>query len=412
MINFLVKLFWAIVLLILLALPFVCFTAELEGFNDFFHGQHGAIGPALGGAYVAGIEDSTALFWNPASIIYLERGEISSFYNRGFEALNVLGVIYYPPVAGNNGWVFSVLYDQIGDIPRTEMSPEVVGEFSQQRTAFTATFATKTKIPNLNLGTNLRFFQISLDDISAHQLGIDFGINYRWQDILRAGVSMQNLIGSQLDWEGTNNNENIPLKILFGVDVFALTGWNFYTDFEYESDSGDVGTAAGVSFKPLEMLKLRAGIKSEAVSLGTTFFLDEWNVNYAFVQHQILGNSHHLSLKYDLGKIVRVEKEVEKIAQKFLNYQFLVSPDPIFPGEELKMRLKSIDKEYKKLVEVKGSFSKKEIIFEEKDEKWYGSFKLPDDLKENDYFILLELKYADGKRIVQPVKFSVAEWDR
>ncbi len=167
------------------------------------------------------------------------------------------------------------------------------------------------KQENLFLGFNVKYLRKSFADFSANGLGTDFGLVYIPVERIRLGLNCKDITGSFLLWN-TGTKEFILPKIRTGVtfiaNFFFITESrvNLSIDAEFRADHRQ--RAAQISYKSInadlhwgmeywfkEIIAVRFGSNTGALSAGLGISYKGINVDYAVLTHEQLNNSQRLS---------------------------------------------------------------------------------------------------------------------
>jgi hypothetical protein len=195
---------------ILLLLPTQLFATDEGGGEPwaFLTIGAGARAMGLGGAYVAVVEDSTATYWNPAGLGFLNKRLEMTFMHIGanevsYAAEGIAGRHEYGSLAfalpgdlGNMGAF--VNYFNIGDIQYTtgtsELSFQRISDTNQQDTEIACTLSYGSSIQRwFALGLSLRFMRQQIFEMATNGFGSDLGFimkGDRWWR-LRVGYVFQ-----------------------------------------------------------------------------------------------------------------------------------------------------------------------------------------------------------------------------
>ncbi len=165
----------------------------------------GARGNALGGAFVASVNDNTALYWNPAGIAQIGSLEVGVCYTDWILDVNhnFLGVAYPLGRAGVIG--FSVISLSMGDMKTTTPSePDGTGAyFTASDLALGISYA-RQLTDRFSVGVTAKYVYESISFSTAGTFAIDagtqFDTGYRG---LRIGMSITNF-GGKMTLKGTD----------------------------------------------------------------------------------------------------------------------------------------------------------------------------------------------------------------
>ncbi|MCD6588210.1 MAG: PorV/PorQ family protein [Candidatus Fermentibacteraceae bacterium] len=270
----------------------------------------GARAVAMGGAFTAVPGDPISLYWNPAASANLKESELTTTYTSYMMDMQ----------AGFAGWVnpgenavigVSLNYFYGGSFDRTTMEdPLGTGEqFSSNSMALAGTWA-KPLSESISLGATGRFIYSQIDSYNANGFSVDIGGMYTPSALPGfAGAIVVRNAGVQTK-AFYSENDPMPTEIAAGVSQ-ALLNDNLLVAADATMPlEGDFDFAAGIEYKPVEMLALRTGwslsakdtadnaggglIDAMGFGMGTSY--DQFSLDYTWKPCADLGNTHRISL--------------------------------------------------------------------------------------------------------------------
>lgn len=297
------------------------------------------VGPrakAMGGAFVATANDVSAIYWNPAGLVNLERKELFVSHTEWLADVNYDFAGFTTPI-GNLGVLgFSLTSLTMPSMTvRTVLQPEGTGQlFDASDLALGISFATRLT-DRFAVGANIKYIQSSISNSTAETVAIDLGMLFN-SDFhnLNFGVSMSNFGGSmklsgtdteiQVDVapgqfgnndriQGTLTTESfqIPLTLRAGLamDIFesSTTTTRLAIDAVVPNDNKQY-VNVGAEFVALKMIAFRAGYRTlflseseEGLTLGVGIGTDlgsdaRINVDYAYSSFGVFDNVHEFAL--------------------------------------------------------------------------------------------------------------------
>ncbi len=156
--------------------------------------QVGARSMAMGGAFVALANDASAIYWNPAGIARVPKGEATLMHTNWLADTNFdFGAVVIPVSFGALGASITSL--TTGDMKvRTVEMPEGTGElFSASDLAAALSFAMNLT-DRFSIGFNAKYIGSSIFNESANSFAIDIGTLFTTElNGMRIGVSLLNL---------------------------------------------------------------------------------------------------------------------------------------------------------------------------------------------------------------------------
>jgi hypothetical protein len=279
----------------------------------------------------------TAGYWNPAGLALVDYPEIMLMHSRQFSGeLNYDYGAFALPVGRRNSLGLSVVRVGVDDIirtavPRTDLelgdtyvnengqlvrnTPFPVGTFSSADYAMYLTFA-KRSSDNFAYGANVKMLYRSLGDNSAWGFGFDVGFNFKLWKAMRGGVNFQDITSTLIAWD-TSRRELITPSIRTGIaypiklgfaDSHLLPAFDTIIRFENRNESAALSAGrmsldfnVGMEYQYRNLFALRIG-RSEVgnFTAGAGIYLPKLQIDYAFLGHEDLGNTHRISAKLTL----------------------------------------------------------------------------------------------------------------
>ncbi|MFZ0391646.1 MAG: PorV/PorQ family protein [Calditrichia bacterium] len=296
----------------------------------------GARAMGMGGAYVAIANDPTALYYNPAGIVWIKNTQIELMHNEWLVDTNYefLGLTMPMPFFNSTLGASLIMLDYGEQPVRTESRPEGTGEnYSARDYAVAVSFASALT-NRFSFGITAKYINQSIWHVSGGAAAMDAGIFYSTPvNGLRLGMSISNFGGelqmSGRDLKSTNdpdpNNQNIDrIPVNYETHSYPLPQI-FRAGVSYTANLGEVGNILlttdvlhpsnstesinlGVEYGYAGMFFVRAGYENlyEEDSInGLTFGggIDYFQpgsvgfrVDYAYSDWGILNSSHRFSV--------------------------------------------------------------------------------------------------------------------
>ena len=164
----------------------------------------GARSLSMGSAFVAVSNDVSALYWNPAGIVELDRPSMHVYHSPWLVETNYYhgGAVVPMGNLGSMGISYSgVTMEEM--MVRTVGSPEGTGEkFSVSNVALGLAYA-KRLTDKFSFGVNLKMVQEKIWQMHAKGLSVDIGSLFTTAGGIRIGMSVSNF-GGKLQMAGTN----------------------------------------------------------------------------------------------------------------------------------------------------------------------------------------------------------------
>ena len=250
------------------------------------------VGPraqALGGAFTAGADDATALYWNPAGVAGLETGEVVTAHAEwlGDVSHDYLGVAIPvgPGVVGA-----SVTRLGVPDmIVRTELDQEGTGEtFDAADLALGLSYGQQIT-DRFALGGTVKLIQQRVWHSTATAVAVDLGTSFRTDFFggLTIGAAVSNF-GTDLQLDGRDlrtfvdpvpdedgNNGRVPADL-------ALDEWALPLDFKI-----------GIVLRPIDTRMNRVGVCIDAIHPSSNYESVNTGVEYGFRERVFFRGGYH-----------------------------------------------------------------------------------------------------------------------
>ena len=270
----------------------------------------GARPSAMGEVFAGVADDVNAVYWNPAGLAGLERGELSMTHALWLEDIaysNVVcaGYAFGGTVAAGLNILTS------GNIQKADNTGLRLAEnYSMSDTMGVVSYARGWG--GLALGANLKYISSRLEEESAHSYAADIGAFFSgfrpWGRKLSVGLSVQNL-GTKAKYV----SEEIPLPVIIraGSSMELLKNLLVASDINYKEE--DITIHAGAEYTcafGALVLVGRAGYKDDTVkelgklsglTAGMGVKWGDYQLDYAWNSFTDLGITHRISLGIKFG---------------------------------------------------------------------------------------------------------------
>jgi hypothetical protein len=319
---------------ILLLLSASGYAVQIKKYaGEFMAGGVGGRALGMGGAYVAVTGDVTFGYWNPAGLSTIRFPEFSLMHARRFG-----GVVNYDyfgaamPLSRRETIGLNVVRLAVDDIPITALPrPDLPLDASYtneqgetlsnrpfvERTVNDAEYAMYLSYARLQngrfaWGANAKMVHKGTGDNSAWGVGFDIGAIWLPWRSLRLGANFQDFTTTLLAWD-TGERELIsptlkvgaaypfairPLKsrLLIAADTdLRMEGRKIAAQAHLGEISADFHLGAEWIFR--NAVAFRLGSDTGHFSAGAGLRLPRLDVDYAFLKHDELDNSHRISLR-------------------------------------------------------------------------------------------------------------------
>ena len=310
-------LFLSLALLIAPARPATAFSKYA---GEFLSLGVGARPMGMGGAYVAVSDDASAMYWNPSGLAGLSRRQLMLMHAESFGGLVIqdyAGLVWPLGLAGS-ALGLGLMRLGVDDIPYTEWDsqtqrPRLVKEVSDAEYALFFSYARRAS-PRWRLGGSAKLIYKKVGDDAAFGLGADAGLQYRPKPWLHLGARVSDLTSTPVAWNSGQKDYLLPMITVGSVGILSLPplrgDLRLAVDVETRFEGREYAawiSAGGVSLDPRAGLEywyrgrvsVRAGLQPDRFSAGASLRIGGWGVDYAFLGHEELDNSHRLSALVD-----------------------------------------------------------------------------------------------------------------
>ncbi|OGC13769.1 hypothetical protein A3J90_01510 [candidate division WOR-1 bacterium RIFOXYC2_FULL_37_10] len=301
--------------LFLTSVSFAGYTADIS------QSGVGARPIAMGKAFVGIADGSNAIAFNPAGIGFTPHFEITSMQTK------LLNVVDYKMLAG----VMATRFGNIGlnyvsaitpagyettDQASTSSAIPINYESSMMILSYAMNMRNLIRASNIGqlaFGANVKLINNSLNSTnggSGSGVDADIGMLLTTPINFNFGISAQNILGGNINWE-SGNVDNFPALVRFGGSY----NWKkFNTLITCDGvlpleDNHPLMMHAGIEWTPIEYFALRAGLDQDALgtnevvqnfTYGAGFNIKGFSFDYAYKQKGIYSDisSHYLSISY------------------------------------------------------------------------------------------------------------------
>ncbi len=279
----------------------------------------GARALGFGSAYTAIAEDSTALYWNPAGLAFVQRKEVSATHAELFAGSRSDFLSYAQTArrAGSMESLFSfgvsALYLNQAELDGRSEDRGATGDFNAGDLA--VTFGGAKTVRSLSLGAGVKVIRSQIAGETASGLALDLGTVWKTPGSkLQLGAAVQNL-GPQMKF--VQDNYALPLTLSGGAGYQVARGLLMSADLKTRPYDSKTSLSFGTEFAPVSMFALRCGYLAEGAAskapvsgeglgknaanltgfgFGLGLKFSRATLDYAFTPSGELGNSQRLSL--------------------------------------------------------------------------------------------------------------------
>ena len=250
----------------------------------------GARALGMGGAFIAVADDANTIYYNPAGLALIEGRHVTSLYTNQYGAAGYMAVGY----AQRNIGAGVLMLDASG-IEETDEFANVTGYFGMRE--YTAIGAYGVTVwPNLSLGGAVKHYSQSLPGNTGTGITGDVGLLYD-AGVIKVGAVARNVLGSVHYTSGETDAFDRSWGV--GVSTRPLPGLLIAADAVVK---GEYTLHAGAEYL-LGNVALRGGaIWGEgrtSFTAGLGVVMPGFSVDYAYQTHNLLPDSHRLSLSIE-----------------------------------------------------------------------------------------------------------------
>ncbi|MEK7275255.1 MAG: PorV/PorQ family protein, partial [Candidatus Desantisbacteria bacterium] len=240
-----------------------------------------------------------AVYWNPSGLAQLHKSELIAAHNDWFSDINHEFIAYAHPLNENTGLGIGAILLSIDDLERrTAPTIEPEGRFTAADTILVYSLASKLK-KKILIGGSIKLITQRIESNESDSLAFDLGTLYRINDSTTLGIVLQNA-GYQ------SNDFPLPLWLKIGIGYnLPQNHLKAASDITLYKDN-DPTYSAGIEYSVEKAGFLRLGYRKKSsepsegilsgVTLGAGFRILNSQIDYGYVPHDELGNSHNISL--------------------------------------------------------------------------------------------------------------------
>jgi hypothetical protein len=276
----------------------------------------GARPMGMGGAYAAISDDASAIYWNAAGLTNLSRRQVLFMHAESFGGLvghDYLGFVL-PLEPSQSAVGIGLLRLGVKDIPYTKLDtlsqrPYVWKRVNDAEYALFFSYARRGG-ESWSLGGSAKLIRKGVGDDYALGLGADVGVLYRLRSRWAMGAKLADITSTPLAWNSGHREYILPMlklgtvyglapKFLRGEVLLALDVDTRFEGRDYSAWASLGGVSmdprAGIEYRYRRLVALRVGMQPGQFSAGAGIRLGLGGVDYAFLGHDELDNSHRLS---------------------------------------------------------------------------------------------------------------------
>lgn len=306
---------------------------------QFLKMEVGAQAVALGGAYVAGVDDMSALFWNPAGLSYIKQPTFYGTYTSLYAGIQHGYIAYGMQIGRSDYFGVHIIYLNSGEMEVTTLEfPEGSGEFFTVSDIAIGLSYARALTDRLSVGATVKYVNETIWRESANTFGFDIGSQFDTGiKGIKLGMAITNF-SSKFKFDGPDLNIDVdtdetydgnpetearlntlewslPLVFRMGImcdimgpksEIMMNPNHRITVSFD-ANDPMDhfLRFNTGVEYAFQEMLALRAGYHinydetSFSAGIGLNLDLNSMplNIDYAIVNYGKLGFVNQISIQ-------------------------------------------------------------------------------------------------------------------
>ena len=298
-----------------LFLPFFPLLSYADETAAFLKIGVGARAVGMGGAFTAVSGDVNSLFWNPAGLASLKQSQLGAM-DAALAANTNFNTLGYARPTKYGTFGASAMYLDQGSLDGRNTSAQPTGGFNASDFAGSVAYANKVG-KRLSLGANLKYIHSAIASDAGEDFALDAGALYDFGKLgpgtPSLGLVVQNL-GPKMSMGG-GAASYLPTTLAAGASYLYK---GLLADIDYKSmpyaPASEVD--AGLEFRPIELIALRAGYDRSTFSeplllngsggidvaalngfsFGTGLRLDGFDFDYSFTPQGELGDAQRFSL--------------------------------------------------------------------------------------------------------------------
>lgn len=290
----------------------------------------GARALGMGGAFVAIADDASAAYWNPAGIGRLEHAELLFMHAEQFDSqVNHDYIGFVQPLGSRSGASVGVglIRMSIDDILVTKDAYEDLndnGQWDPGEPILTERFESDSDTEyglllsyaqpvadRLSLGGNFKLLRQGLLDNTSFGIGLDLGMLYDLRENMTLGMRVADATTTRISWD-TGHRESISPTVALGVQwtqrLDAIRGavtaaGDLTRSFDGRDEASQIGNGAdlqgGLEYWYDRKVAARVGSDAGRFTAGAGLridgILEGLGIDYAFLAHDELGDTHRVS---------------------------------------------------------------------------------------------------------------------
>jgi tetratricopeptide (TPR) repeat protein len=299
--------------LCLCAFLIICQLSTIYGAEDggyegaFMNWGAGARSLGMAKVFTGIADDSSAVYWNPAGLVQLDKTETTILYASLWEGINYNFLSFAYPTVTSGVFGVNIVMLNAGGAERRDIENNLLeGKINMTKLGVGLGYAYPI-FRFISFGIKVNYIGRWFDNENTGFIGIDLSIFTRYED-LTVGVVLQNAVYEKFG----DTEDELPKIIKLGIGYKAMEVILFGGEIEVRKTQ--VGTYAtswriGVESNVINPFIVRGGINATEYTLGAGFnYNKRVRIDYSAGLHQELGLSHRASLSVMIGESIKEEK--------------------------------------------------------------------------------------------------------
>ncbi|MBD3272330.1 MAG: PorV/PorQ family protein [Elusimicrobia bacterium] len=286
-----------------------CSAEKIFGLpNDYLQFGAGARSLAMGSAFTGVADDASAAYWNPAGLAFMDEYQLLGMYApfRMDTSYNYASLAM--PFADRGAVAISdVMLVSGGFQGRDDLNLITGSDESVMKQTLSASYAYPF-VDRIAAGVRVNFIQEKVFSTTGDTFGLDFSLLSRPWHGVSAGLVVNNINRPKItlveapDIYGRNMRLGLTYhgmndRFLISIDANKLEEQDAYYTF-------------GMEYNPVSLFSFRAGFNQQnAVTAGMGINFDSFRFDYAFSDHEDLGDFNKVSMTLRWGNIYRARIE-------------------------------------------------------------------------------------------------------
>ncbi len=251
--------------------------------------------------------DCDVYWWNPASLVYVERPVAGLMYNSYIEGISQQRAGFTFPMENMSVGALNINMIQYGEIEGYDW--EGISRGNVEAGSYSLSYSQARRFsPALSGGLSLKLIYEQLEDESAFAAAFDGGTIIEVYPGVKLGGGWKNLgmSGNFID-----EAPSLPLSFFAGMGLrlnhfILLAGDLNFIDGEFK-------IASGVELDLWNTFFFRGGWDSftgldEAFRAGAGWKFSGTSINYAYAPYDRLGNTHRMDVSFKFGRPPMIER--------------------------------------------------------------------------------------------------------